>query len=78
LRCISTGDEGKGRVILTIVHELRTLMDSNRELARKIDDLEAKYDEQFAIVFEAIKRLLDEETSAAPNSKSGKKMGFHP
>lgn len=36
--------------------ELRRLMDSNRELARKIETMEKKYDEQFAVVFEAIKR----------------------
>jgi len=56
--------------------ELRQLMDSNRELAGKIDALEAKYDEQFTIVFEAIKRLLDEGTAMTKNSK--KRMGFHP
>lgn len=34
--------------------QLRRLMDSNRELARKIEAMEKKYDEQFAVVFEAI------------------------
>lgn len=56
--------------------ELRHLMDSNRELARKIDTLEDKYDEQFTIVFEAIKRLLDDH-DAQVDSKT-KRMGFHP
>src|SRR5438477_10498892 len=37
--------------------QLRRLMDSNRDLARKIEALEKKYDEQFAVVFEAIKEL---------------------
>ena len=37
--------------------QLRRLMDSNRTLARKIDAMEKKYDEQFTIVFDAIKRL---------------------
>lgn len=35
--------------------QLRRLMDTNRDLARKIEALEKKYDEQFAEVFAAIK-----------------------
>ena len=38
--------------------QLRRLMDSNRDLARRIDSLEARYDEQFSAVFEAIKQLI--------------------
>lgn len=34
--------------------ELRRLMDSDRELARKIEAMEKKYDEQFAVVFEPL------------------------
>ena len=56
--------------------ELRCLMDSNRELARKIDTLEDKYDEQFTIVFEAIKRLLDDNDTQIETKKT--RMGFHP
>lgn len=56
--------------------ELRHLMDTNRELARKIDGLEERYDEQFAVVFEAIKRLLDENEPSKQKKK--KTMGFHP
>ena len=41
--------------------QLRRLMDSNRRLARKIEALEKKYDEQFAVVFDAIKRLIAED-----------------
>ena len=41
--------------------QLRRLMDSNRQLARKIEALEKKYDEPFAVVFDAIKRLIVEE-----------------
>ena len=35
--------------------QLRRLMDTNRDLAHKIEALEKKYDEQFAEVFAAIK-----------------------
>ena len=52
--------------------QLRRLMDSNRELARKIDTLEKKYDEQFTEVFAAIKQLI-----AQPASPK-KQIGFHP
>ena len=34
--------------------QLRLLMDSNRDLARKIESMEQKYDEQFTTVFEAM------------------------
>ena len=53
--------------------ELRRLMDSNRELARKIEAMEKKYDEQFAVVFEAIKRLIaeDEARRATPKRRIG-------
>ena len=53
--------------------ELRRLMDSNRELARKIEAMEKKYDEQFAVVFDAIKRLIvqDDECRAKPKRGIG-------
>ena len=50
--------------------QLRRLMDSNRQLARKIEALEKKYDEQFAAVFDAIKRLIVEE------AKPRRRIGF--
>ena len=52
--------------------QLRRLMDTNRDLARKIEALEKKYDEQFAVVFAAIKELI------APSSPPKKQIGFHP
>src|SRR4029077_4031105 len=52
--------------------QLRRLMDTNRDLARKIDALEKRYDEQFAVVFAAIKELI------APPSAPKKRIGFHP
>ena len=53
--------------------QLRRLMDSNRELARKIEALEKRYDEQFATVFDAIKRLIaeDDATKALPKRRIG-------
>jgi len=52
--------------------QLRRLMDSNADLARKIENLENKYDEKFATVFAAIKQLI------APHAPAKKRIGFHP
>ena len=41
--------------------QLRRLMDSNRELAQKISEMEKRYDEQFRTVFQAIQELIAEE-----------------
>ncbi len=55
--------------------QLRRMMDSNRELSRKISALERKYDEQFATVFAAIKELIAPPSRpAAPH----RRIGFHP
>ena len=56
--------------------QLRRLMDSNRDLAWKIDALEARYDEQFAIVFDAIKRLIADEDAA--EMLHDRRIGFTP
>ena len=50
--------------------QLRRLMDSNHDLARKIEALEKRYDEQFAAVFAAIKQLI------APPASPRKQIGF--
>ena len=50
--------------------QLRKMIASNEELARKLDELEEKYDEQFRIVFEAIRVLIEHD------EKPPKKIGF--
>ena len=50
--------------------KLRQLFVSNAELARRLDELEAKYDKQFKIVFDAIRQLM-----ASP-VKDRKEIGF--
>ena len=55
---------------------LRSLMDSNRELAEKIHSLEKKYDERFKVVFDAIGKLLEDTARAAKSPKQ--RAGFHP
>ena len=54
--------------------QLRRLMDSNRVLARKIAALEKKYDEQFAVVFEAIRQLIAD--GEGPDSEPRERIGF--
>lgn len=53
--------------------QLRRLMDSNRRLARKIEAMEKRDDEQFAVVFDAIKRLIaeDDTRKALPRRSIG-------
>ena len=53
--------------------QLRRLMDSHRGLARRIDAIEQRYDEQFSAVFDAIKRLIaeDENRKAKPKRRIG-------
>jgi len=41
--------------------QLRRLMDSNRDLARRIEAMETRYDEQFSAVFDAIRQLISDD-----------------
>jgi ORF6N domain len=50
---------------------LRRLLVSNEDLARRLSELEAKYDKQFLVVFAAIRELM-----AAPAVNSRKPIGF--
>ena len=56
--------------------QLRRLMDSNRDLAKKIEAIESKYDQQFAVVFDAIKQLIAEDTARKAQPK--RRIGFQP
>jgi len=49
---------------------LRRMLLSNKELALRLDELEKKYDNQFKVVFEAIRQLM------LPESKPKKRIGF--
>ncbi len=50
--------------------KLRELMATHKDLARKLNDMEKKYDEQFKIVFDAIRQLM------APPEPKKRKIGF--
>jgi hypothetical protein len=53
--------------------QMRELAVSNRELARKLDELEkkhAEHDKQFVVVFDAIRQMM------TPAERKGRKIGF--
>jgi hypothetical protein len=52
--------------ILRAFVRLREMMESNKELASKLDALEKKYDSQFAVVFQAIRKLMQPAQTTAP------------
>lgn len=56
--------------IMRAFTKLRRLMATHEDLKKKIEAMEQKYDENFRIVFEAIKQLLDAD------EKPRKKIGF--
>jgi hypothetical protein len=49
---------------------LRRFIATNRNLARRLDRLEKKYDAQFKVVFDAIRQLM------APSEPRSKRIGF--
>lgn len=50
--------------------KLREMIASNKELAKRLDELEKKYDLQFKVVFDAIRELM------TPPEPKKKKIGF--
>jgi len=51
--------------------QLRQMLASNAELARKLETLEKKYDAQFKVVFDAIRQLM------SPPARPKREIGFH-
>jgi DnaJ-domain-containing protein 1 len=49
---------------------LRRILASHKELARRLNELEKKYDKQFQVVFEAIRKLM------APEPEPKRQIGF--
>ena len=58
-------------IIKTFIR-LREIINSHKKIADKIKSLEKKYDAQFQVVFEAIRRLMVED------EKPKGRIGFHP
>ncbi|MBU0479038.1 ORF6N domain-containing protein [bacterium] len=57
--------------IMRTFTKLREILATHKDLQRKIEDMESKYDKQFNIVFEAIRQLLE-----PPPEKSKGRIGF--
>jgi hypothetical protein len=57
-------------LIMRAFTRLRQMVSTHKELKRKIETMERKYDQQFKVVFDAIKQLLDKD------SKPKRKIGF--
>jgi hypothetical protein len=51
--------------------QLRELIGHNRDLTRRLNDLESKYDRQFKVVFDAIRELM-----APPAPAPKRRIGF--
>jgi hypothetical protein len=56
--------------IMRTFTRLREIMASHKDLARRLDNLEKKYDSQFKVVFDALRALM------SPPSKPKRKIGF--
>ena len=50
--------------------KLRELLITHKDLREKIEQMERKYDQQFKVVFQAIKQLLN------PPEKTKRRIGF--
>jgi phage regulator Rha-like protein len=57
--------------IIRAFARLREFLATHQDLARKLEELETKYDDQFREVFEAIWALMD-----VKEEKQGRTMGF--
>ncbi|MFC1812118.1 ORF6N domain-containing protein [Thermodesulfobacteriota bacterium] len=55
--------------IMRAFTQLRKMLSTHEDLKRKIESMEKKYDQQFQIVFDAIKQFL--ETEQTPKKKIG-------
>jgi len=53
---------------------LREILATHKDLARKLEEMEKKYDQQFKVVFEAIRQLIT--SSSTESEKPKRQMGF--
>jgi hypothetical protein len=59
--------------IMRAFSRLRELLSTHKELARRLDELETRYDARFKEVFDAIRALMEK-----PAEPIREKIGFHP
>ncbi len=58
-------------VIMRAFVKLREMLAAHKDLARKLDNLEQKYDAKFRVVFDAIRKLMEQPESPR------RRIGFH-
>jgi len=56
--------------IMRTFTKLRALLSTHKDLQRKIEEMEKKYDQQFKVVFDAIRALIQ------PAEPERKRIGF--
>jgi hypothetical protein len=56
--------------IMRVFVKLRAMISTHKDLARKLADMEKKYDSQFKVVFDAIRQLMK------PDEPKKKPIGF--
>jgi hypothetical protein len=56
--------------IMRAFTNLRRMLETHKELKKKLQEMEKKYDENFQIVFEALKQLIEED------EKPKRKIGY--
>jgi hypothetical protein len=57
--------------IMRAFGRLRSMLLTQVELARRLDELEARYDQQFTVVFDAIRELV-----SSPDDEPMRRIGF--
>ena len=58
--------------IMRTFKKLREVMLHHKDLRKKIEEMEKRYDSQFKVVFDALREILEPK-----NTKSKKQIGFH-
>jgi len=64
------------QVVRAFIH-LRQFLASHRDLARKVEELEMRYDGQFKAVFDAIRELMEKPPEEPVVEAPERRMGFH-
>jgi hypothetical protein len=62
--------------IMRVFTKLREILASHKDLKRKIEEMESRYDHQFKVVFDAIKELIELNRQPVLPEKPKNKFGF--
>jgi hypothetical protein len=62
--------------IMRVFNKLREMLASHKDLRKKIEEMESRYDHQFKVVFDAIKEFIELNRQPVPEEQPKKKYGF--